>query len=869
MKNLYKLLSAYLIGALALSSFFLLPPKKAEAAVLPTTNLVARYIAGTGVTESGGRISQWNDQSGSGYNLTQATSTNQPYNTTDYLGRPVVRFTQTGVNYLTIPSGLTLNSRSQSIWIVKIGGGGSISLFSANGQTAGLIRYQGTPTTLTAGSRVSTFAPVLQPEIVGVTLNNASSTIYTTSSSSPQSALNAGTGGGGFIGVFTGGSSSSFSGDMYEILVYSGVQSAQDVADTRAYLTETYTLPTSLNRQILFEGDSITAGSGLTGADLNYPRQLYGLAGETNGWQFINNSISGSTITSMSTRTAGEDSTYYNPAFSKNVLMVLIGRNDVTTADNSATVYSNLVTYVQGRVAAGWEVWVGTPIATGSSLQPTIDALNAKIRGTTGNGIVADAGASKIIDFAANTNFDQTSDSGSANYQGDATHPSHAGASIMASIVAPYLDATTPIISSISSGTPTQTSATITWTTNEASNSQINYGLSSSYTASSTLNTATTTSHSETITGLTANTTYHYRVRSTDFAGNIATSSDQTFTTASVADAVVPTVSLTAPTNGITISGSNVSITANASDNVGVSGVQFKLDTNTNIGAEDTTSTYGVTWNSTLVSEGTHTIIAVARDAAGNYATSSPITVTVDNTTAPAFSSISAGTPSTTGATITWTTDENSTSQVIYGLSTSYTATTTLDASLVTSHSVVLSGLSAGTTYHYRVISKDSLNNTSTSTDQTFTTTSISVTPPSSSGNASQSSGSGGYIGGYNPFTPIIATPIPCISGALFNTSTGAPCTKISSPATTAPNVWLFTRDLQLGTVHPEVKLLQRYLNTNGYTVSSAGAGSVGGETTFFGLLTRAALIKFQKAKNILPSAGYFGAITRKFISTH
>jgi parallel beta-helix repeat protein len=93
-------------------------------------------------------------------------------------------------------------------------------------------------------------------------------------------------------------------------------------------------------------------------------------------------------------------------------------------------------------------------------------------------------------------------------------------------------DAASPVISSISSNTPGQTSVTITWTTNEASDSQINYGLSSTYTASTTLDTADTTSHSVTISGLTANTTYHFRVRSTDSSGNLGLSSDQTFTTA-------------------------------------------------------------------------------------------------------------------------------------------------------------------------------------------------------------------------------------------------------------------------------------------------------------------------------------------------
>jgi Ca2+-binding RTX toxin-like protein len=88
---------------------------------------------------------------------------------------------------------------------------------------------------------------------------------------------------------------------------------------------------------------------------------------------------------------------------------------------------------------------------------------------------------------------------------------------------------------------------------------------------------------------------------------------------------------VTAPANGTTVSGSSVAVSANASDNVGVSGVQFKLD-GANLGAEDTTSPYSITWNSTTATNGSHTLTAVARDAAGKTTTSPGVSVTVKNT---------------------------------------------------------------------------------------------------------------------------------------------------------------------------------------------------------------------------------------------
>lgn len=76
-----------------------------------------------------------------------------------------------------------------------------------------------------------------------------------------------------------------------------------------------------------------------------------------------------------------------------------------------------------------------------------------------------------------------------------------------------------------------------------------------------------------------------------------------------------------------------------------------------------------------------------------------------------------------------------------------------------------------------------------------------------------------------------------------------------------------FSRNLEVGMTGEDVKALQVYLNSNGYTVAASGPGSAGNETTKFGGATKAALIKFQKAKGITPAAGYFGPKTRALIN--
>lgn len=98
-------------------------------------------------------------------------------------------------------------------------------------------------------------------------------------------------------------------------------------------------------------------------------------------------------------------------------------------------------------------------------------------------------------------------------------------------------------------------------------------------------------------------------------------------------DTVLPTVSMSAPAAGAVVSGT-VAVTAAASDNVGVTSVQFQLD-GANLGSPDTSAPYSINWNTTSATNASHTLRAVARDAAGNQQTSPSITVTVSNVVLP------------------------------------------------------------------------------------------------------------------------------------------------------------------------------------------------------------------------------------------
>ncbi len=133
---------------------------------------------------------------------------------------------------------------------------------------------------------------------------------------------------------------------------------------------------------------------------------------------------------------------------------------------------------------------------------------------------------------------------------------------------------------------------------------------------------------------------------------------DVTVTVQNPPDTVVPTVSLTSPASGTTVSNA-VAIAATASDNAGGSGVAsvtFLVD-GVSVGT-DATSPYSLNWDSRTVANGSHSLQARAVDAAGNQATSSSFSINVQNvvdTTPPAVTVTAPGTGSTVSNTVTAT----------------------------------------------------------------------------------------------------------------------------------------------------------------------------------------------------------------------
>lgn len=140
--------------------------------------------------------------------------------------------------------------------------------------------------------------------------------------------------------------------------------------------------------------------------------------------------------------------------------------------------------------------------------------------------------------------------------------------------------------------------------------------------------------------------TYTLSARAHDAAGNSGESS--ALTVRVVKDATTPVVALTSPSGGTKVSGT-VSIAVSASDNVGVSRVEFYA--NGALLSASNVAPYSYLWNTASLSNGSYALSARAYDSAGNVGQSAPITVTVSNqvadTIAPTLSSFTMPTTAT------------------------------------------------------------------------------------------------------------------------------------------------------------------------------------------------------------------------------
>ena len=331
--------------------------------------------------------------------------------------------------------------------------------------------------------------------------------------------------------------------------------------------------------------------------------------------------------------------------------------------------------------------------------------LSASTTGSTTNHVVTIANLSQGTTYYYRVS--STDASGGTTIRPAATDPPNSY----------LLPDTTPPVISAPSVVGSSSSATVSWTTDEPATSQVAYGTSSTALNSTASVTGLATSHAVVLPGLVQGTTYYYRITSADASGNTSTSPA---TGSGPAVYVLPDV--TPPTiTAVAAAGSGSSATVTwSTDEPATSQVSYGTSANalTSSASAGSGTSHSVLITG-LAQASTYYYRVTSADASNNSSTSpvtsaAPATFIIPDTTPPVIAGVAA-TGSGTAATVSWTTNEASTSQVSYGTSTTSLTLSASTAGLTTGHAVALSGLAANTRYYFRVTSADASANSTTS----------------------------------------------------------------------------------------------------------------------------------------------------------
>ena len=280
-----------------------------------------------------------------------------------------------------------------------------------------------------------------------------------------------------------------------------------------------------------------------------------------------------------------------------------------------------------------------------------------------------------------------------------------------------------------------------------------------------------------------------------------------------------------------------------------------------------------------LFAVGTTSVTCTAIDSAPahNQSTSNfnvivtPFVVATD--TPPSMSAEEAANATQTSVVVSWTTDHPATSRVVYGLDSvsdanatstgapnyGYANSTDEDATLSTSHSVTVTGLTANTTYFFRGVSHGSPEAISAEVSaKTQIDNSNQNNGGGSSGGGSSSGGSGSGSGFGNG--PIVGSLGTIGGGAVLGASTSTVPSNAITPGNPTGISFRFTHSLGYGSTGTDVSVLQQIL-------IGLGDLQIPAPTGFYGKLTTAAVKKFQ-ADNGIMQLGAVGPKTRAVLNS-
>ncbi len=328
-------------------------------------------------------------------------------------------------------------------------------------------------------------------------------------------------------------------------------------------------------------------------------------------------------------------------------------------------------------------------------------------------------------------------------------------------------------------------------------------------------------------------------------AGGVATSTPPS-------DITPPTASISSPLANATLSGSASAISVSASDNIGVTKVELYVDGS--LAGTDTSAPYAFSLNTTVYSNGSHTLSAKAYDAAGNIGTAPSVAVTISNasgsTSTPAFgfTSVSVNSITETSAQVNVTMTKAASVVVKYGPTILYPFATLASPNL-TSTFFNITNLIPGTGYDFEATAIPEGSTTAyTSPNYTFTTLTVSLpSNPASPSTGGNGSGGGGAV-----------TPLPptATSTKLGTTGSSPPTSGATASLSILP---IFPRNLAYGDTGSDVTLLQTVMKNLGFFNATTTI------TATFGQFTQHAVLLFQNAHD-LNKSGFLDTPTQTLL---
>ena len=406
---------------------------------LPTTNLLARYTAGVGITETGLGVSTWADQTANGHDLTQTTDADRP--SVAAAGDASVFFD--GSESMVIPAGVSLNHQDCTIFFAYRGdnAGGNIPFLHLEHGSTDLDLWDsaGKISVVNGGNKLSAIYRGHGREVAMVAAGSSGQDIRLGRETETMAAGPATTTTGGGSVCLWDGTGIYMDAHVYEILIYDAEIDTATQNDVLDYLKETWGTIDRLGETYIFaEGDSLTAGfASSSERDHNYLSQMCRLQSAIDAQPKVYNSgTSGQKVQDVTSGIFITTELARNAAYNNRIVLLWLGTNDVTTGRTEAQVEADIDTLISNiAMADPGATIIGLTMLDRTDFSSPERAVSVLVN----DHILNTAAFDETLDVASDPRLDDYADT--TYFDADGIHLNDVGYGVVAELVQAKLQA--------------------------------------------------------------------------------------------------------------------------------------------------------------------------------------------------------------------------------------------------------------------------------------------------------------------------------------------------------------------------------------------------------------------------------------------